>query len=146
MSLFRYLLPLSACMSVFVLGACQTVSPADRIGQNPAMFSMLSPEQRALVQQGRICEGMTKDAVYLAWGNPDTPPVVGQENGASYEKWIYMEYLPVTVDTVGITAGCVYHGPWHGGSGVTTSTAMISAERAWVMFQNNIVTAWESRK
>ena len=145
MSLFRYLLPVFACVSVFVLGACQSVSPADRIGQNPVMFSSLTPEQRVLVQQGRICEGMSRDAVYLAWGNPGTAPVVGQENGVSYEKWIYMEYRPVMVDTVGIAAGCGYHGPWCGGTGMT-STAMIPTERAWVMFQNNIVTAWESRR
>ena len=142
MSLFRYILPLIVCVVACALGSCQVVTPADRIGRNPVMFRTLSPEQQLLVQQGRICEGMTKDAVYLAWGNPGTPPVLGQQNGQSYEKWVYLEYRPVMVDSV--NAACVHYGSWCGGVGM--STAMVPVESAWVMFQNNVVTAWESRR
>ena len=146
MSAFRPISLLLASLLVVVQVACQSVTPADRIGTNPVMFRTLTPEHQTLVQQGRICEGMSKDAVYLAWGNPDTAPVVGQQNGSSYEKWIYLEYVPVVVDTIGFGAGCGYHGPLYCGSGVGTSTTMVPRESAWVMFQNNIVTAWESRK
>ena len=142
MSLFRYILPLIVCVVACALGSCQVVTPADRIGRNPVMFRTLSPEQQLRVQQGRICEGMTKDAVYLAWGNPGTPPVLGQQNGQSYEKWVYLEYRPVMVDSV--NAACVHYGSWCGGVGM--STAMVPVESAWVMFQNNVVTAWESRR
>lgn len=109
------------------------------------MYDMLTPEQKMLVQQGRICEGMSKDAVFLAWGNPNTPPVSGQQDGVSYEKWVYASYQPVMVDSVSVGFGCG-HGPfWHGG-GIGTSTAYVPRENAWVMFQNNKVTAWEERR
>lgn len=109
------------------------------------MYNMLSPEQQMMVQQGRICEGMTKDAVYLAWGNPNSQPVTGQQDGKTYEKWLYYTYQPVMVDSVGIGIGCWNHGSWCG-SGLSTSTAMIPQESAWVIFHDNVVTAWESRK
>lgn len=111
------------------------------------MFGMLSPDQKVMVQQGRICEGMTKDAVYLAWGNPDAEPIKGQQDGQAYEKWVYLGYRPVMVDTIGFGSGCWHHGHWHcAGAGIGTSTAMIPYEAAWVMFRNDIVTAWESRQ
>lgn len=147
MSVFRYLLPLITGVAVFLLGSCQTATPVSRISQNPVMYNMLSPEHQVLVQQGRICEGMTKDAVFLAWGNPNTPPVSGQQEGKAYEKWVYHVYQPVTVDSVSFGGGgCWHHGPWYTGSGIHTSTAMVPTEAAWVMFENNVVTAWESRK
>ena len=127
------------------LGACQTATPSTSISQNPVMFRQLSPEQQMLVQQGRICEGMSKDAVYLAWGNPNTPPVTGQQNGVSYEKWVYNTYQPVMVDSLTVGAGC-WHGPHWCGGGVGTSTAYVPREAAWVMFQNNVVTSWESAR
>ena len=146
MNVFRcFLLMLSGLVVVTLLGACQSMTPAERIGQNPVMFRMLSPEQQLLVQQGRICEGMTKEAVFLAWGNPNSAPVTGQQNGRTYEKWVYHVYQPVFVDTVGADIVCGHHGPVYC-SGVGTSTAMVPSEVAWVMFQNNVVTAWESRK
>lgn len=128
-----------------MLASCQTATPASRISQNPVMYNMLSPEQQVLVQQGRICEGMSKDAVYLAWGNPNTPPVTGQQDGASYEKWVYTTYQPVMVDSISTGFGCGYGHCWHGG-GISTSTAYVPKDAAWVMFQNNKVTAWEARR
>lgn len=146
MNAFRPLLLLLTGLVLFGLAACQTMTPTDRIGQNPAMFGVLSPEHQVMVQQGRICEGMSKDAVYLAWGNPDTPPVTGQQDGRFYEKWVYVEYLPVVVDSWAVGGACGHRGPLYcaGGSGVYTTH--VPSEVAWVMFQNNRVTAWERRK
>lgn len=134
-----------ACCSSVLLPACQTITPHNRIEKNPVMFRVLSPEHQVLVQQGRICEGMTKDAVYLAWGNPNATPIRGQQEGKAYEKWVYYIYQPVMVDTVGFGSGCWHRGSWCGG-GLSSSTAMVPQEAAWVMFENDIVTAWESRK
>lgn len=128
-----------------LLAACQTATPMSRIDQNPVMFRVLPPEQQLLVQQGRICEGMSKDAVYLAWGNPNSTPVTGQQNGVPYEKWVYLVYQPVTMNSVSFGGGCWRHGHWHGG-GLGTSTAYVPQEAAWVMFENDKVTSWESRK
>ncbi len=143
MRLLRTLQLLIPGVATFLLGACQTVTPSTRISQNPVMYNMLSTEHKVLVQQGRICEGMSKDAVFLAWGKPNTPPVTGQQNGVSYEKWVYATYQPVMVDTVSVGLGCDSF--WHG-AGLGTSTAYVPQENAWVMFQNNIVTAWEERR
>ena len=145
MRVFRSILLLVSALAAFCLDSCQTVTPATRISQNPVMFRQLTLEQQLLVQQGRICEGMTRDAVYLAWGNPNTPPVTGQQNGVAYEKWVYNVYQPVMVDSLTVGPGC-WHGPCWGGASMGTSTAYVPREAAWVMFQNNVVTAWESSR
>ncbi len=144
MRLFHALHLLALSTAALFLESCQTATPMTRIDQNPVMFRQLPPAQQLLVQQGRICEGMTKDAVYLAWGNPNTPPVTGQQNGVAYEKWVYNVYQPVMVDSFSMGTGC-WNGPhWCGGMG--TSTAFVPKEAAWVMFQNNVVTSWESSR
>ena len=144
MRLFHALHLLALSAAALFLESCQTATPMTRIDQNPVMFRQLPPAQQLLVQQGRICEGMTKDAVYLAWGNPNTPPVTGQQIGVAYEKWVYNVYQPVMVDSFSMGTGC-WNGPhWCGGMG--TSTAFVPKEAAWVMFQNNVVTSWESSR
>ena len=145
MSLFRPILKVLAVVGVIVLTGCQTATPASRISANPVMFRMLSPEQQLMVQQGKICEGMSKEAVFLAWGNPNTEPVLGQQNGVSYEKWVYLTYQPVMMNTVGFSSGCWGGGPCYGPA-VGTSTAYVPQEAAWVMFENDKVTSWERRK
>ncbi len=135
-------LGLVACMFC----SCQTSTPATRIHKNPAIYQQLTPEHQLLVQQGRICEGMSKDAVFLAWGNPNTTPIVGQQDGVPYEKWVYNYYQPVTVTSVSIGVGGGCHGPWLGASGMGSSTAYVPQPSAWVLFQNNSVTSWESRQ
>lgn len=141
----RFFFMLAGLVVVTLLGACRSMTPAERISQNPVIYRMLSPEHQMLVQQGRICEGMSKDAVYLAWGNSNSVPISGQQNGCNYEKWVYHAYQPVFVDAVGGDIVCGPHGPVYCGS-MGTSTAMVPVESAWVMFQNNVVTSWESRK
>lgn len=145
MRLFRTIQMMVTGAVAFLLGSCQTITPATRINQNPVMYNMLSPEQKVMVQQGQICEGMSKDAVYLAWGNPNTPPITGLQDGVSYEKWVYTTYQPVMVDSFNTGFGCGYGHHWHGG-GISSSTAYVPQEAAWVMFQNGKVTAWEKRR
>ena len=145
MNLFRPILKVLAVVGVIVLTGCQTATPASRISANPVMFRMLSPEQQLMVQQGKICEGMNRDAVYLAWGNPNVPPVKGQQNGKPYEKWVYQAYEPVVVNSVGVGSAFCHALSAYAGT-MTTSTAYVPQEIAWVIFENNIVTAWECRK
>ena len=136
---------LLAGLCAALLTSCQTSTPMSRITKNPVMFRVLSPEQQLMVQQGKICEGMSKEAVFLAWGNPNTEPVLGQQNGVSYEKWVYLIYQPVMMNTVGFSSGCWGGGPCYGPA-VGTSTAYVPQESAWVMFENDKVTSWERRK
>lgn len=72
-----------------LLTSCAT--PEQRIARNPQMFAMLPPEHQQLVRQGRVTEGMTMDAVYLAWGSPDRYRE-SLENGGQRVTWLYFGY------------------------------------------------------
>lgn len=137
------------CVAVAVglLGtACQSPSPASRIEENPVLFRSLSAEQQLLVQQGRICKGMSKEAVFLAWGNPGSAPLRGEKAGKAYERWVYTRERAVPVDTFG---GGWHGGPWcrhgwyepYGGM----SVMYVPEEAATVTFEQDKVTEWESR-
>jgi hypothetical protein len=82
----------SAVRSGFVIGffllltACSTVE--SRIQANPQIYASLSPSAQALVLSGGIREGMSKAAVFLAWGHPDTVRF-GSRSGHPFEGWIY---------------------------------------------------------
>jgi hypothetical protein len=75
-----------AISSTLFLNGCTTVET--RINENPAAFQSLSPGDQALVQQGRIREGMSRDAVYIAWG-PANETMPGRNRGQTVETWIY---------------------------------------------------------
>lgn len=137
---------LLACMAALLLAACQTATPATRIEANPVMFRSLSAEQQLMVQQGRIAKGMTKDAVFLAWGKPASAPMVGEKDGKRFERWVYTVSRPVPVD--GFGGGCWYGGPWcHHGWGPYggMNVAYVPEDVASVTFEDERVTEWESR-
>jgi hypothetical protein len=79
---------LAACAAAtaFFLGGCSTTET--RISERPQVFQSLSPNDQALVRQGRIREGMTQDAVYIAWGAPNQRGF-GSGGGRPIETWIY---------------------------------------------------------
>lgn len=86
LSLLRcFSLPAAAAAALF-LSACST--PQSRIEANPGIVARLSAEDRALASAGRVREGMTRDAVFIAWGRPDRV-YKGTRNGKSLEAWIY---------------------------------------------------------
>jgi hypothetical protein len=68
------------------LAGCSTVE--SRIKGNPQTFASLSPADQALVRRGSISEGLSKAAVYLAWGRPDRLRY-GSRAGVPFEAWIY---------------------------------------------------------
>jgi hypothetical protein len=73
-------------VTLLLLGGCETVQ--DRIVQRQAAFQSMSPSDQALVQEGKIREGMSRDAVYIAWGAPNQRGE-GRQGGRSVENWIY---------------------------------------------------------
>ena len=61
-----------AALAVSLLSSCVAPStPQTRIAARPEAYNALPASHRSLIDQGKIKEGMTKDAVYLAWGSPD---------------------------------------------------------------------------
>ncbi|HEY2573549.1 MAG TPA: hypothetical protein VGH65_05745 [Verrucomicrobiaceae bacterium] len=97
---FRHLLPAAAGM--LLLANCS--SPATRISKNPDLYHGLSEPHKALVQQGRITEGMNKEAVWLAWGRADRV-ATGSRGGRPYERWSYTGYEPYYSPTIGYAGG-----------------------------------------
>src|SRR6187455_1078008 len=84
------------------LTGCTTVET--RIAERPEAFRRLSPTDQTLVQQGRVRDGMSRDAVYIAWG-PPSQRVPGRNRGRFVETWIY-----------DATAAGDYLGPFYYGS------------------------------
>lgn len=66
---------------------------ARRIDQNATLFQQKSVEDRQKISRGTITSGMTRDAVFLAWGEPKSR-IEGEENGAPYEEWVYKKFEP----------------------------------------------------
>jgi hypothetical protein len=82
-------LALSVAASALFLAGCATVET--RISEHPEIYNELSPRDQGLVRQGKIREGMTMNAVWLAWGSPEQKGY-GRMNGKSTETWIYRAY------------------------------------------------------
>jgi len=76
--------------SALFLSGCSTTET--RISEHPEIFRTLSAQDQALVSQGKIREGMSQNAVWLAWGAPDQK-AVGRARGRDVETWIYNDYV-----------------------------------------------------
>ena len=72
-----------------LLTSCSTIE--SRISENPEIYRNLSSRDQALVNQGQIRYGMSRNAVWLAWGSPDSK-VIGNMRGHFTETWIYVHY------------------------------------------------------
>ena len=81
---------LAVAASTLILGSCST--PQTRISENPNLYQSLSQRDQALVTQGYIRIGMSRTAVWLAWGSPDRK-IVGNMGGGPTETWLYVYYV-----------------------------------------------------
>jgi len=84
-----------------ILTSCST--PQTRISEHPDLYQSLPPRDQAPVSQGQIRTGMSRTAVWLAWGSPDRK-IVGNMGAGRTETWLYIYY-----------ATCPYYpyyGPW----------------------------------
>jgi hypothetical protein len=86
-----YLRALTLCLSAsaLILSGCSTTET--RISDHPEIFQTLSPRDQELVKAGKIREGMSQNAVWVAWGAPDQK-ATGVARGNPVETWIYNEY------------------------------------------------------
>ena len=86
---FSGALTLGIVAGALVVTSCSTTE--SRISENPEIYRNLSSRDQALVNQGQIRYGMSRNAVWLAWGSPDSK-VIGNMRGHSTETWIYVHY------------------------------------------------------
>ena len=86
---FSGALTFGIAVGAMVLTSCSTIE--SRISENPEIYRNLSSRDQALVNQGQIRYGMPRNAVWLAWGSPDSK-VIGNMRGHSTETWIYVHY------------------------------------------------------
>jgi hypothetical protein len=150
-----FVLPLLAFLAV----SCASNTPQSRIEKNPQIFRSLSEAEKALVEVGKIQNGMTPPAVFLAWGPPDGRSE-GESNGKRYEHWLYRSLSPVVVQSAwggwgpgwAWGPGCGWYrggiagpgwGPWGWNNGVATDIAYVHRTSSWVIFVNNRVESWE---
>ena len=84
---------MKASFILFLLAAlltgCATSSTIPkRMEERRATYDALSPEQRALVDQGHIKVGMSTNAVYVAWGSP-SQALNSESSSGTTTTWIY---------------------------------------------------------
>ena len=91
-------------VGIMTLTSCSTTEA--RISQHPEMYQRLSPSDQALVSQGQIRQGMTMDAVWLAWGTPDQR-IPDNMRVRPTETWVYLRY-----ETPPSYGGPYYYGPF----------------------------------
>ncbi len=128
-----------------LLASCQVATPATRIEENPALFASLPEKDQALVRQGHIRAGMSPEAVFLAWGYPNSQPYTGEKDGKRVVRWVYTTLEPVMVSP---SWSGPYWGPygWTDGFNNMPDTAYIPRNTAYVMFENDKVVSWEARQ
>ena len=152
--IFSPALLIFALFCALLLPGCETLNPAQRrVTKNPELFAGLSAKEKTLVDQGKIEEGMSRDAVYLAWGRPGRV-ITGSRDGKGREKWAYFHTAPVQTTTMGFgyasspfydsygihpTYGYGYGPGWSMSSGVNYLPYIGST----VEFVNGRVVAWE---
>jgi hypothetical protein len=91
---------LAIAAAALAITSCETT--ADRISKHPEIYQSLSPSDQALVSRGQIRPGMSKNAVWLAWGAPERK-ITGNMRGQPTETWIYITYR---------TPAYPYYGPY----------------------------------
>jgi hypothetical protein len=86
--LFSRALTFGLAASAIILTGCETTE--SRISEHPEIYQHLSANDQALVARGQIRVGMSRDAVWLAWGSPEQK-AAGNMRGCQTETWIYYQ-------------------------------------------------------
>ena len=76
-------------LAVLLAGCAST--PKSRVERNPDLFATFSEEQKALILEGKIELGFTKEMVLLAAGAPDRKTRKTTQDGIG-EVWTYFKY------------------------------------------------------
>lgn len=83
---------------IFLLGLAGLLvgcvsTPQTRVERNPDLFATFSEEEKALILEGNIELGFTKEMVLLAAGSPDRKTKKTTRDGVR-EEWTYFKYGP----------------------------------------------------
>ncbi len=126
--------------------SCAPMTPQARIEKQPEKFAALPKKDQALVEQGQISRGMSRDAVLIAWGAPNQS-YEGSKNGKAIERWDYVGSRPVYTSSFYGGYGAGYYGPYGRypalGYGIGPDIAYVPYHIASVWFANNGVESWE---
>lgn len=134
----RFFLSAIALLLALFLASCATNSIDRRIQRYPALFDNLSDKDKDKVFYGEIAEGMSRDAVFLAWGRANRV-IRGSRSGRDLEQWLYFGTEPVNTVSVGFGSYGYYGSAWDFGSGVDYVPVL---DRR-VEFKNGRVVAWD---
>ena len=144
----RYRMLLAAGSALFLASCSSNV--ASRVEKNPAIYQKLPPNERNMVNQGQIERGMSKEAVFLAWGKPDRTGG-GENKKGRYERWTYTSLRPVYHQTFSAGIGYGRYYPYYGRRrrglfyypGFSTAVDYVPEPSAYVDFRNGRVTDWQ---
>lgn len=139
----KFLLPLLAiCLAA--ASSCAPSTPQTRIAANPALFEAQPAKHRPLIEQGELQRGMSKDAVQLAWGAPQSS-FEGSRDGKTAERWDYTGSRPV--HTSGFHGGYGFNRrlrhPYADFYGFGPEVIHVPYRRASVWFVSGRVDGWE---
>jgi hypothetical protein len=123
---------------IFLMGGCST--PQTRIEDQPDIYASLSASQKAAVREGRVIEGMSSNAVYLALGEPNRV-YHGRKRGKNLDQWIYTRLQPVTTRISPWRS--TWHPYWWSGDYDVYEPVYVERPSFIVTFENNKVVAWE---
>jgi hypothetical protein len=112
-----FLRALTLCLAASALFFSGCATPEQRISDHPEIFQTLSPRDQELAKAGKIREGMSMDAVWLAWGTPDQK-ATGVARGKPVETWIYNDYYYANSPYPYPYGPFGYGGYWGGGGAV----------------------------
>ena len=133
---------------ILSLASCTVPSPQSRIAKSGSTYSLLSPEHRRLVARGEITEGMSKDAVLLAWGKPSKTYDV-EEGGNTKERWVYSRSQPRYSTSIGLGYGGFPRNRrygYYGGVDYGPRTLYMPEQVGEVIFRRDKVESWERKK
>ena len=132
-----------------LLNQCAPQTPAARIAKNPEIFASQSKQHQQAIQDGKVMEGMSSDAVRLSWGEPEQR-YLGSYQGADQERWDYMGQMPIYVRNDSFSYGTHHHSSSLSSSFQETNVVISGANfanvpyrKASVLLRNGKVDSWE---
>lgn len=134
--------------------ASSTTLRERRITQNAEIYNRLSEQDRALVAEGKIREGMHKEGVFLSWGRPNDIRE-GSRSGVPYETWLYTGQRASTQTYLSLGYGYGYDPYYYGyggryyrrshlGFSPGVSTTYWQVKVGSVELLNDKVVSWEA--